>query len=68
MIEVVSAGSAIDDRNAEADTYAALGVKELWRVEEARNQTGNGFGESRMFTADERIVSAELPKLNILPA
>ncbi len=35
MIEVISPGSAIYDRNTKADTYAALGVKELWLVDEA---------------------------------
>ncbi len=74
VIEVVSPGSAIYDRNAKADTYAALGVKEMWLVEESqkrvevRNQTGNSFGERRVFTADERIVCAVLPNVNILPA
>jgi len=35
VIEVLSPGSAIYDRNTKADTYAALGVKELWLVDEA---------------------------------
>ena len=35
VIEVISPGSAIYDRNTKADTYAALGVKELWLVDEA---------------------------------
>ena len=34
VIEVVSPGSAIYDRNTKADTYAALGVKELWLIDE----------------------------------
>ena len=35
VIEVISPGSAIYDRNTKADTYAALGVQELWLVDEA---------------------------------
>jgi Uma2 family endonuclease len=38
VVEVISPGSAIYDRNTKADTYAALGVKELWLIDEA-NQT-----------------------------
>ncbi len=34
VIEVISPGSAIYDRNTKADTYAALGVKELWLIDE----------------------------------
>src|SRR6266567_4746184 len=34
VIEVISPGSAIYDRNTKADTYAALGVNELWLVDE----------------------------------
>ena len=34
VIEVISPSSAIYDRNTKADTYAALGVKELWLVDE----------------------------------
>ena len=36
VIEVISPGSAIYDRNTKADTYAALGVKELWLVDRAQ--------------------------------
>jgi Uma2 family endonuclease len=38
VIEVVSSGSAIYDRNAKADTCGALGVTELWLVEDTREQ------------------------------
>ncbi len=36
VVEVISPGSAIYDRNTKADTYAALGVKELWLVDEVQ--------------------------------
>ena len=35
VIEVISPGSAIFDRNTKADTYAALAVKELWLIDES---------------------------------
>jgi Uma2 family endonuclease len=35
VIEVISPSSAIYDRNTKADTYAALGVEELWLIDEA---------------------------------
>src|SRR6266566_9661823 len=38
VVEVISPGSAIYDRNTKADTYAALGVKELWLIDEV-NET-----------------------------
>src|SRR5919112_4179561 len=34
VIEVISPSTAIYDRNTKADTYAALGVKELWLFDE----------------------------------
>src|SRR5215208_6489670 len=32
VVEVISPGSAVYDRNTKADTYAALGVRELWLI------------------------------------
>ena len=71
VIEVISYGSAMYDRNTKADTYGALGVRELWLVDEAnktvevRNQTGNGFGPGVVFKVGERIVSAVFPDLRL---
>ena len=71
VIEVISPGSAIYDRNTKADTYGALGVRELWLIDdkrqtvEVRNQTGNGFGPGRTYQNDQRIVSAVFPDLNL---
>jgi Uma2 family endonuclease len=72
VIEIVSAGSSVYDRNTKADTYGALGVRELWLVDDAsmtvevRNQAGPGFGAGGVFSMGERIVSEVLPDL-ILP-
>ena len=49
VVEVISPGSAVYDRNKKAETYAALGVRELWLIDEAartvevRRQTGDGL-------------------------
>src|SRR5829696_9292516 len=48
VIEVISPGSAIYDRNTKADTYAALGVKELWLIDEA-----SGIIEVRLLKGDQ---------------
>ncbi len=69
VIEVISPGSAIYDRNTKADTYAALGIKEIWLVNEVaktievRNSIGSNFGESKVYDKVDRIVSAVLPSL-----
>jgi Uma2 family endonuclease len=71
VIEVISPGSAIYDRNTKADTYAALGVRELWLVDETaqtvevREQAERGFGKGQVFQSAEQIVSAVLPDLKI---
>ena len=66
VVEVISAESAVYDRNTKADTYAALGVKELWLVDELSGiieirVLTNGHYESRAFNRDERIKSKVLP-------
>lgn len=63
VIEVLSPGSAIYDRNTKADTYAALGVKELWLVDEAskimemRLLNGNQFGPSLALESTDLLES-----------
>ena len=67
VIEVISPGSAIYDRNTKADTYAALGVKELWLIDEAsgiievRVLKGDQYGPSIVLERDDRIRSVVLP-------
>jgi Uma2 family endonuclease len=73
VVEVVSPASAIYDRNTKADTYGALGVRELWLVDETartievRRQTGAGFDEGQLFKQDEIVKSEVFPTLH-LPA
>jgi Uma2 family endonuclease len=69
VIEVISPGSAIYDRNTKADTYAALGVKELWLIDETaelievRVLTGDRFAPSLAFESEDRLKSVVLPGL-----
>ena len=71
VIEVISPGSAVYDRNTKADTYGALGVRELWLIDETaqtvevRRQTGTGFDEGRAFGPGEQVESAVLPTLRL---
>ena len=71
VIEVISPGSAIYDRNTKAETYGALGVRELWLVDETeqtvevRRQTGEGFDDGKMFSRGEQIESTVFPALKL---
>lgn len=71
VIEVTSPGSAIYDRNTKADTYAALGVKELWLVDEVgetvevRTPAGDRYGTGQVFVKDDVLTSDVLPGLKI---
>jgi Uma2 family endonuclease len=71
VIEVISPGSAIYDRNTKADTYAALGVKELWLADdveetvEVRTLEGDRYGAGRIFNKEEVLTSVVIPCLEI---
>ena len=71
VIEVISPSSAIYDRNTKADTYAALGVKELWLVDEAsgiielRTLDGDQYGASVVFERDDYLKSIVLPGFEV---
>jgi Uma2 family endonuclease len=70
VIEVISPGSAIYDRNTKADTYEALGVKELWLVDEAqkiveiRKLYGNHFRRGKSYSGRRRVESSVLKGLS----
>lgn len=67
VIEVISPSSAIYDRNTKADTYAALGVKELWLVDECsetievRVLQGDRYASRDTLTSEDRLTSTVLP-------
>jgi Uma2 family endonuclease len=69
VIEVISPGSAIYDRNTKADTYAALGVKELWLVDqtaqtvEVRRLRGDRYREGTLLMKDEHLQSTVISGL-----
>jgi len=68
VVEVISPGSAIYDRNTKADTYAALGIKELLLVDEmtrlieVRVLKGDSC-QSNVFHRGDRVISTVLPGL-----
>ena len=71
VVEVISPSSAIYDRNTKADTYAALGVKELWLVDEVsgiielRTLDGEQYGPSVVFERDDYLKSVVLPGFEV---
>ena len=72
VIEVISPGSAVYDRNTKADTYGALGVRELWLIDgstktvEIRLQADNGFGSATVFNLGQPLQSAVFPRLHLI--
>lgn len=69
VIEVISPGSAIYDRNTKADTYAALEVKELWLVDEVakaveiRKLSEGRFPPAHSLEQGEQVRSQVLPAI-----
>ncbi len=69
VVEVISPGSAIYDRNTKADTYAALRVKELWLIDprtetiEVRNLKRGSkiYGAGLFFEKGDNVISKVLP-------
>jgi Uma2 family endonuclease len=67
VIEVISPTSGLYDRNTKSDTYAALGVKELWLVDEASGITevrvlkGDQYAPSVVLESDDHLRSHVLP-------
>ena len=72
VIEVISPGSAIYDRNTKADTYAALGIKELWLVDEGsrlievRVLQENRYTPSIALESEDLLRSVALPGFEIV--
>lgn len=72
VVEVISPGSAFYDRNTKAETYGALGVRELWLIDETaqtvevRRQAGGGsFDVGRTFGGGESVESSVFPTLRL---
>jgi Uma2 family endonuclease len=71
VVEVISPGSSIYDRNTKAETYAALGVRELWLIDErtrtveVRKLVGNEYLDRETFGEGECFSGSIFPTLSI---
>ncbi len=69
VVEVISPGSAMYDRTTKKDTYAALGVRELWLIDEVAETVevfklvGAIYGEVSLFEREDVVASNVLPNL-----
>lgn len=72
VVEILSPSSATYDRNTKADTYAAMGVRELWLVDierraiETRVLEGGRWTRRAMFTGDAVVESAVFAGLSVV--
>ena len=73
VVEILSPSSAMYDRTAKADTYAALGVGELWLVDVERRAIeqrvlADGVWVVRgTFTKDAVVTADTFPDLTVVP-
>ncbi len=71
VIEVISPGTEKNDREIKPKVYAALGVNELWLIDERTKSVevfinaGNMFSESLIFREDDYLISKALPEFKI---
>lgn len=74
VVEVLSPSTAVYDRTAKADTYAALGVAELWLVDpdhetiEPRVREGSTWCVAGEYAGAEPFTAAVFPDLTVVPA
>jgi len=74
VVEALSAGSATYDRTAKADTYAALGVRELWLVDlekraiEQRILDGSAWRIAGVHAWPATFEARVFPGLTVAPA
>jgi Uma2 family endonuclease len=73
VVEILSPSSAMYDRNTKADTYAVLGVPELWLVDlerraiEQRVLTEGAWRVLGPCAGEEAVESAAFPGLRVVP-
>ena len=68
VVEVVSPSNATYDRKTKADTYHAMGVRELWLIDcEHKQVEVRAFeaGSSVLYKTNDSLRSEVLPKINI---
>jgi Uma2 family endonuclease len=74
VIEVLSPATAVYDRTAKADTYAALGVQELWLVDpdsqtiEQRLRARAGWRFAGVRADTDAVEAVVFPGLRVTPA
>jgi Uma2 family endonuclease len=67
VVEVISPSTAVYDRTTKADTYAALGVGELWLIDtqkqtvEQRVLGNEGWAQTAIYPVGETIRAVQLP-------
>lgn len=69
VVEIISPSTAIYDRNTKSDTYAVMGVRELWLVDPVSDlievrclvDDKTGYNISRVFKRGELVESNVLP-------
>ena len=72
VVEILSPGSAMYDRTAKADTYAALGVQELWLVDLAERSIEQRVLEDGtweiigVFSGDAALAARTFPGLSAI--
>ena len=73
VVEIMSPASAMYDRTAKADTYAALGVRELWLVDlERASIEQRVLGEETWkvvgtYSGSEPVDAVTFPGLRVVP-
>jgi Uma2 family endonuclease len=71
VVEILSPSTALYDRNTKADTYAALGVRELWLVDverrtiEQRVLVDGAWRVDGVHDADAIVYAASFPELTV---
>lgn len=73
VVEILSPGSAVYDRTAKADTYAALGVAELWLVDlesrsiEQRVRRADVWERVGTYAGAAAVSAQAFPGLRVIP-
>jgi Uma2 family endonuclease len=73
VVEILSPSTAVYDRTAKADTYAALGVRELWLVDlerrtiEQRVLVKGRWERRAACSGDQSVESSSFPGLVVMP-
>ena len=68
VVEVISPSNANYDRKTKADTYRAMGVREMWLIENEKKEVDVRSFESdksATFNLADTLHSAVLPKIRI---